>query len=133
MIKHNDQFRGERHCYLEGIGCGGSRFNYINPDFFRLVPWEGEGYKPIGYGADSAAAIINIIHRIENEIASLDDDKALQKRREIIDEVDKKGIIATPANSYINELVVEAARMSILDDGQPVKIIYGDKPHVEKR
>ena len=133
MIKHNDQFRGVRHSYLEGIGCGGSRFNYINPDFFRLVPWEGEGYKPIGYGVDSAAATINIIHRIENEIASLSDDKALQKRREIIEEVDKKGIIATPANSYINELVVEAARMSILGDGLPVKIIYGDKPHVEKR
>jgi len=38
MLKHNDQFRGVRHCYLEGIGCAGSQFNYVNPDFYRLVP-----------------------------------------------------------------------------------------------
>ena len=32
----------------------------------------------------------------------------------MIAEIDRQGIIATPANSYINELVVEAARLSIL-------------------
>jgi D-galacturonate reductase len=48
MIKHNDQFRGVEHSYLEGIGCGGSHFNYVSPDFYKLVPWEGKGYKPIG-------------------------------------------------------------------------------------
>ena len=121
MIKHNDQFRGVRHSYLEGVGCAGTHFNYINPDFYRLVPWEGEGYKPVGYGFDSVAATINTIHRIENS----------KNKREIIKEVDEKGIIATPANSYINELVVEAARKSILSDGDRVRIIYGDKPHIE--
>ena len=35
----------------------------------------------------------------------------------MIAEIDRQGIIATPANSYINELVVEAARLSILRDG----------------
>ena len=133
MIKHNDQFRGVTHCYLEDIGCAGSRFNYVNPDFYRLVPWEGEGYKPVGYGFESVAATISTIHRIENEVASCSEDKSLEKRREIIKEVDGKGIIATPANSYINELVVEAARMSILSDGDAVKIVYGDKTHVEPR
>jgi len=133
MIKHNDQFRGVRHCYLEGIGCGGSHFNYINPDFYRLVPWEGPGYKPVGYGFDSVAATINTIHRIENEVASLSDEQSLRKRREMIEEVSNRGIIATPANSYINELVTEAARMSILNDGDIVKITYGDHPHVEPR
>ena len=48
----------------------------------------------------------------------------------MISEIDKKGIIATPANSYINELVVEAARISILKDGENVDIVYGDNPHV---
>jgi hypothetical protein len=52
------------------------------------------------------------------------------KRRELITEVDRKGIIATPANSFINELVVEAARLSILNDGINVDIVYGDRPHV---
>jgi hypothetical protein len=48
----------------------------------------------------------------------------------MLNEVDKKGIIATPANSFINELVVEAARISILRDGENVDIVYGEKPHV---
>ena len=64
---------------------------------------------------------------------SLPEDKALNRRREIIKGVGRKGIIATPANSYINELVIEAARMSILSDGDAVRIIYGDKPHIEPR
>ena len=55
------------------------------------------------------------------------------RRQEIIKEMDAKGIIATPANSYINELVTEAARASILADGDAVKIIYGDNPHIEPR
>ena len=133
MIKHNDQFRGVTHCFLEDIGCAGSQFNFVSPDFYRLVPWEGKGYKPVGYGFDSVAATINTIHRIETEVVSLSEDESLKKRREIIKEVDEKGIIATPANSYINELVVEAARMSILSDGDAVRIIYGEKPHVSPR
>jgi D-galacturonate reductase len=131
MIMHDDQFRGVAHSYLEGIGCAGSFYNYINPDFYRLVPWEGDGYKPVGYGFDSVAATINTIHRMENDVAGLHEQKALTKRREIIKAVDQKGLIATPANSSINELVVEAARMSILHDGDRVRILYGDKPHVE--
>lgn len=133
MIKHDDQFRGVKHCYLEGIGCAGSQFNYVSPDFYRLVPWEGPGYKPIGYGFESVAATLNTISRIENQVASLPERQAQDKRRQLIDEVDQKGIIATPANSYINELVVEAARMSILSDGDAVKIIYGDHPHIQPR
>jgi hypothetical protein len=40
-------------------------------------------------------------------------------------------VIATPASSSINELVVEAARMSVLRDAAPTRIIYRDRPHVE--
>jgi predicted dehydrogenase len=130
MVKHNDQFRGVRHSYLKNIGCGGSQFNYVNPDFYRLVPWEGQGYKPVGYGFDSIEAIVNAINQIENEVKSLPETRALRRRRKLIQEVDKKGIIATPNNSYINELVVEAARMSILNDGNRVKIVYKGKPHL---
>lgn len=87
----------------------------------------------MGYGFDSVAAIINTIHGIESEVASFSEDESLKKKRQIIKDVDRKGTIATPANSYINELVIEAARMSILSDGDVVKIIYGDKPHIEPR
>jgi D-galacturonate reductase len=130
MISHDDQFRGVEYSYLKGIGPGGSYHNYINPDFFKFVPWEGEGYKPIGYGPESVGGIFKVIARIIDETASLPEDKALIRRREIIKEVDNRGLIATPANSYINELVVEAARISILNEGELVKIEYGDHPHV---
>jgi predicted dehydrogenase len=133
MIKHDDQFRGVSHCYLDGIGCAGSHFNFVSPDFYRLIPWEGQGFKPAGYGFDSVAATINTALMIENQTAGLSESQALAKRREVIKAVDKKGIIATPANSSVNELVVEAARASILKDGEAVKIVYGEHPHVEVR
>lgn len=133
LITHNDQFRGVSHGYLEGIGAGGTAFNYINPDFFRLVPWQGDGLKPIGYGYDSVEAITGVIHRIVNETDGMAEPSALAQRQAIIDEVDKKGLIATPANSSVNELVMEAARLSILEDGAMVDMVYGDRPHVELR
>jgi len=133
MIKHNDQFRGVEHSYLEGIGCGGSHFNYVSPDFYKLIPWEGSGYKPVGYGFDSVAASLTMACQIEDAVKKLSEADSLKKRKEIIREVDKKGIIATPANSFINELVVEAARISILTDGENVDIVYGAKPHVRLR
>ena len=133
LIAHDDQFRGVIHSYLEGIGCAGSFYNYVNPDFYRLVPWEGPGFKPVGYGFESVEAIIKCIARMENESAAQDEEAALLKRREFIRAVDHKGLIATPANSYINELVVEAARLSILNDGLPVQISYGDRPQVKLR
>ncbi len=133
LIQHDDQFRGVIHGYLEGIGCAGSRYNYINPDFFQFVPWEGDGFKPIGYGVDSVAAILGAMARIEAETAALDGPRALRRRRQIIREIDRQGLIATPANSAINELVVEAARLSILQDGRPVAIRHGRKPGVALR
>jgi len=133
LIKHNDQFRGVTHSYLQDIGLCGTQFNYINPDFYRLVPWESDGFKPVGYGFESISATINTIHRIENEIDSTDGELALIQRQKMIKDVDARGIIATPANSYVNELLVEAARLSIIQDGMPVKIIYDKNPHVEVR
>ncbi len=133
LIEHDDQFRGVAHCYPDETGAGGTHYNYVNPDFYRLVVWEGEGYKPVGYGYDSIAATINTIHRMENEVDGMESDAAMQRRREIISEVDEKGIIATPGNSYINELVIEAARMSIENDGDIVEIKYEGKPHIERR
>jgi len=133
MIKHDDHYRGVQHSYLDGIGCAGSTFNFVSPDFFQLVPWEGKGLKPIGYGFESVAATVKMAHQIENEIAGLPDKDALGRRQQIIKDVDNKGIIATPANSYVNELVVEAARLSILNDGAMVAIEYGEHPHVKLR
>ncbi len=128
MLKHNDQNRGVEHSYLDPIGPGGSYFNYVSPDFYRVVPWEGKGFKPVGYGFDSVAASITMACMIEDEAGD-----SLEKRQEMIRNTDEKGIIATPGNSFINELVVEAARISILNDGDIVDIVYKPIPHVKLR
>jgi ABC-type proline/glycine betaine transport system ATPase subunit len=72
-------------------------------------------------------------YSIENEVNDMSAADSLKRRQKIIKEVDEKGIIATPANSYINELVVEAGRLSILNDGDIVNIEYGKNPHVKLR
>jgi hypothetical protein len=60
----------------------------------------------------------------------LDGEPALAKRREVLEDIDSRGIIATPANSSINELVTEAARQSIQRRGQHVAIDYSSVPAV---
>jgi hypothetical protein len=52
----------------------------------------------------------------------VDDGDALARRQAILREIDAAGVIATPANSAVNELVIEAARASILRDGATVAI-----------
>jgi D-galacturonate reductase len=133
MIEHKDNDRGVRHCYLEGIGCGGSKYNYVSPDFYQLVPWEGPGFKPVGYGFESIAANLEAMIRLEEDTAGQPEERALARRRELLGEMDRQGLLATPANSHINELVVEAARLSILHDGGWVDIRYGPRPHVALR
>jgi predicted dehydrogenase len=134
MIRHDDQNRGVSYAYLEGIGPGGSHYNYVSPDFFRLVPWAGEGMKPVGYGFDSIEAIVDAARRVESAGEGRPETEALEARRAAITRIDAQGIIATPANSSINELVVEAARMSILADGAPALISYERSgPHVRLR
>ena len=133
LIKHNDQFRGVTHSYVNDSGPGGTKSNFINPDFYRLVPWEGEGAKPIGYGYDSIAANLRAIVNMETDAAGFDDDRAVTLRREHIREIDKRELIATPANSSYNELVSEAARISILSGGDWVDILYGENPRAARR
>ena len=127
LIQHDDQDRGVRHSYAEGTGCGGSVYNYVSPDFFRMVQWEGKGLKPVGYGVDSVVANVETMVRMERETTSL------EQRQAVIRAVNDAGLLATPANSFINELVVEAARLSIVADGEWVNIVYGNQPHVEER
>ena len=97
------------------IGCGGSHYNYVSPDFFRLVPWEGAGLQAgrLRLRLGRRQPRDHAPHR-ERAAAGLPTTEALDQRREMIAPVDRQGIIATPANSFINELVVEAARLSIL-------------------
>jgi hypothetical protein len=57
--------------------------------------------------------------------------ESVAERQKLLHEIDAAGIMATPANSSYNELVIEAGRQSILNGGREVRIEYGDKPHVQ--
>jgi predicted dehydrogenase len=131
VIRHDDQFRGVSHGYVDHQA--GAAFRFVNPDYFRLVPWQGDGLKPVGYGYDSVEGIVEAAIRVRAAGAELADSTALATRREVLAEIDERGILATPANSSINELVVEATRMSIAHNGQQVTIEYGATPKVHLR
>jgi predicted dehydrogenase len=128
IIRHDDQFRGVSHGYLDHRS--GAAFRYVSPDYFRLVPWEGDGLKPVGYGYDSIEASVLAAIRVNAPAEGASGDAALARRRQVLEEIDRRGIIATPANSSINELVTEAARLSIAAAGRTATIDYAGEPSV---
>ena len=130
LIFHDDQYRGVKHSYVvKGDEAGESYYNEPSPDYFKLIERGGKGLTPVGYSYRSIEGIIGAIHRVE-EYAKNSQVSRLQKRQEMIKNIDAEGIIATPANSSFNELVVAAGRMSILSGGRDVIIEYGESPHI---
>ncbi len=128
ILVHNDQFRGVSHGYVDQQS--GAAFRYVSPDYFRLVPWEGDGLKPVGYGYDSVEAIALAAQRVNAAGAGLEGEAGVAARQMVLDEIDRRGILATPANSAINELVTEAARLSITAGGRYAAIEYEPEPRV---
>jgi hypothetical protein len=128
IVKHDDQFRGVSHGYVDRLS--GAMFRYVSPDYFRLVAWEGEGLKPVGYGFDSIEAIVLSAMRVNAAAAGLAENDALAARQRALADIDACGILATPANSSVNELVTEAARLSIAADGRYAMIQYEPEPTV---
>ena len=122
MLHHADQYRGVQHCYLPEPS-GGKSFHFVNPDFFRLVPWEGEGLRPVGYGYESIEANVGAVRRVNDSPES--------GRREAIAGIEREGLIATPSNTVGNTLVTEAGRLSLLNGGRNVRIRYEPEPGVE--
>jgi len=131
IIDHNDQFRGVSHGYVDRRA--GAAFRYVSPDYFRLVPWEGEGLKPVGYGFESIEAIVLAARRVNAAATGQTGQPALSARQKVLEEIDSRALLATPANSFINELVTEAARLSIAREGQPAVIEYEPTPTVRLR
>jgi predicted dehydrogenase len=131
VLEHDDQFRGVSHGYVDHKA--GAAFRFVSPDFFRLVPWQGEGLKPVGYGFESIEAIVQEATHVNAAAQGLSGEAALTARQKILAETDARGILATPANSYINELVTEAARLSIAHEGQPVVIESEPTPKIRLR
>ncbi|MBN1809262.1 MAG: Gfo/Idh/MocA family oxidoreductase [Planctomycetes bacterium] len=130
-LEHQDQFRGVKHSYIRaGSDPGDSLYNEPNPHYMRLLYRGGDHLVPAGYGYESIEAIVNGAIRTNDAAEGLKGDKATAKRREAIEAVDAEGIIATPANSSYNELVMEAGRLSIRNDGRKTVIEYGGKAGV---
>ena len=127
LLVHRDQYRGVKHSYESaGDQPGDTIYAEPNPDYFQLLAQGGEGLVPTGYGHRSAEYIIRACCRV-GEVESL------EERRRLIRALDDDGIMATPANSSYNELVVEAARKSILSGGREVLIDYGEQPGIHFR
>ncbi|SPE28520.1 hypothetical protein SBA3_1450012 [Candidatus Sulfopaludibacter sp. SbA3] len=117
LIAHSDQYRGLKYSYTHKSGDpGATLYTEPSPDYFQYVDVGGKGLAPVGYGYRSVEYIIQTCLRVEAECSTL----AL--RQSLLREIDKAGIMATPANSGYNELVIEAARESILNGGKLVEI-----------
>jgi len=127
MIWHSDQYRGVKY----SIASGEKLYHEPNPDFILYLPWSGDGLMPVGYGYRSIEVMVSEAVRVEAAAAGPDDAAALAKRRDVLREIDEKGLIATAANSCWHELVTEAGRMSILNGGREVTIEYGENPGVK--
>ncbi len=123
LMFHDDQYRGVKHSYItKGQHSGDSYYNEPSPDYFKLIERGGNRLTPVGYGYRSIEGLVQGVLRVEND--------DIKKRQETIKTIDAEGILATPANSSFNELVVEAGRLSIMNDGREVEIEYGDEPTV---
>lgn len=118
MLVHNDQYRGVEYCYVtKDERTSNKYYSEPSPDYFKYVDLGEGGLTPIGYGYRSIEFIV------KNICKCLGAD--LKQRQRLIKQFDDEGIMATPANSSFNELVIEAARSSILNGGKEVEIIYG--------
>ena len=126
LLVHSDQYRGVKCHYNAPDEPGGKLYSEPNPDYFQLVDQGGGGLTPVGYGHRSAEYIIKACCRAR-KIADL------AQRQAFVRKLDEEGIMATPANSSYNELVIEAARKSIVAGGREVTIRYGDSPGVAFR
>jgi predicted dehydrogenase len=119
MLVHNDQYRGVEHCYVQrGTEPGDTYYAEPSPDYFKYIDLGGGGLTPVGYGFRSVEYIIKNICKCFGV-------SDLSARQKLIKQFDDEGVMATPANSSYNELVMEAGRLSILKGGREALITYG--------
>jgi D-galacturonate reductase len=112
FLIHNDSYRGLEYCYVDG------GYSEPSPDYMQYVPNHiGPGERVVGYGYRSIEALVEAAQAIEHTPA-------------MRDTIEEQGIVATASNSSYNELVTEAARLSLEHDGREVLIQYGTLPFV---
>ncbi len=124
FLFHQDQYRGVKHSMIQkGNEPGDTYYVETSPDYFQLIEYGGKGLEPVGYGYRS-------IRKLIEAAISIASAPGVQQKTELIKKIDSSGIVATPANSFYNELVMEAGRMSITNQGKPVTISYKGTPSV---
>ncbi|MFA5292327.1 MAG: Gfo/Idh/MocA family oxidoreductase [Phycisphaerae bacterium] len=124
MLVHNDQYRGIEYCYaVKDERTSNKYYSEPSPDYFKYIDLGDGGQTPVGYGYRSIEFIIKNITKCLGQ--------DLKQRQKLLKEFDKQGVMATPANSSYNELVMEAGRLSILNGGKEVEIVYGDNAGVK--
>lgn len=134
FLSHDDQYRGMRYVYLDAADSpGATAYHEPSTEYFQYLDVGEATMLPVGYGFRSVARLVDACIAVEQ--AGTEDSRAnrLDSRVEKLREIDARGVLATPANSSFNELVVEAGRQSLLMDGALVDIQYGDTPRVAPR
>lgn len=127
LISHSDQYRGLKYSYIEAPqGPGATQYSELNTDYFQYVDLGGPGLAAVGYGYRSVEAIVRAAIQVE-AAGSLED------RQKAIKSIDQIGIIPTPSNSRFNELVVEAGRLSLLNNGREAIIDHDGATPVRLR
>jgi len=117
LLSHSDQYRGLKYSYTrKSNDPGATIYAEPSPDYFQYVDLGGPGLAPVGYGYRSVEHIISTFIRVESEGGDL------AGRQRLLKQIDAAGIMATPANSSYNELVIEAGRESIQNGGREVRI-----------
>ncbi len=112
FLNHIDSHRGLEYCYVDG------GYSEPSPDYMQYLPNHlGPGEHVSGYGYRSIEALVEAAQSVEGDPSALE-------------MIEKQGIVATAANSSYNELVTEAARLSLENDGREVLIQYGVLPFV---
>jgi D-galacturonate reductase len=131
LLAHSDQYRGLQYAYVDKPrGEGSTQYAEPSPDYFQYLDLGGKGMVPVGYGYRSIDWIIRSCIRVDAATAGLAETEVLSARQKLLTELDDAGIMATPANSIFNELVIEAGRLSILSGGREALIEYGPSPRV---
>lgn len=125
-IEHHDQFRGIQHCYTAAPAAPSlNAYSEPSTEYFQYLDLGGPGLVPVGYGLRSIEYIVRAAIRVESA--------APGQGVQLLKEYDKTGVMATPANSRYNELVLEAGRLSILNGGREAVIDYEPVPSVRLR
>lgn len=131
FLSHDDQYRGMRYVYLDAPASpGATAYHEPSTEYFQYLDIGERSLLPTGYGYRSVARLLEACMAVESVGVGKERADTLTARVEKLREIDGKGILATPANSAFNELVVEAGRLSLARGGATVEIAYGDHPHV---